>query len=53
MDKLSNKDIIISDRSDNLGSRTNLSKNSPINGTQQLLLSSDIGKKQLKEKPMK
>ena len=44
MEKFSNKDII-SDRSDNLGSKTNLSKNSPFNGTQQLLLSSDIGKK--------
>ena len=44
MEKFSNKDII-SDRSDNLGSKTNLSKNSPLNGTQQLLLSSDIGKK--------
>ena len=44
MEKLSNKEII-SDRSDNPGSKTNLSKNSPINGTHQLLLSSDVGKK--------
>ena len=49
MDKLSNKDII-SDRSDNLGSKTNLSKNSHMNGTQQLLLSSDIGKKTTERK---
>ena len=49
MEKLSNKDII-SDRSDNLGSKTNLSKISPMNGTQQLLLSSDIGKKTIDRK---
>ena len=49
MEKLSNKDII-SDRSDNLGSRTNFTKNSPNNVTQQLLLSSEIGKKPIERK---
>lgn len=46
MEKSINKDMI-TDRSDNVGLKTNLSKNVPIDISRNSLLSSEIGKKYL------